>query len=274
MNKKLFFKQLNLYPTQLFKFIHSIESNDLLLLNEIIKAAAELPTNFVEYYTFPFQISKLPCQDIKQILISKKAWIILRHLEYIPRYNILMSQLLNELKLSELKISNKFFNPASFIFISSPNFITPFHIDPEHNFLFQITGKKEVLVNDASVSPLITSSEIEDFYADEFGYSLSFSPDYLAGLTPIKLDAGEGVYIPFTFPHMVFNGNDISISYSLTFRTKMSEHHRRVHLANRALGLLGLRTKKYGESQFRDSLKSQLFPLLNFVNVRKKYSDF
>ncbi len=53
----------------------------------------------------------------------------------------------------------------------------------------------------------------------------------------------------------------------------MSEHHRKVHLANRALGILGLRTKKYGESQFRDTLKSQLFPLLNLVNVRKKYSD-
>lgn len=73
---------------------------------------------------------------------------------------------------------------------------------------------------------------------------------------------------------MVFNGNEISVSYSLTFRTKMSEHHRRVHLANRALRLLGLRTKKYGESQFGDSLKSKLFPLLNFVNVAKKDSVF
>lgn len=272
MNSIIFSKELNLYPNRPFKFSHSIESSSL-LLNEIVRASEELPTNFIEYYTLPFQLNNLPYQDIKKLLNSQKTWIILRHLEIIPRYNILMNQLLNELKLSKLKISNNFFNPASFLFISSPNFVTPFHIDPEHNFLFQIAGEKEVLVNDASIVPLIRSSEIEDFYADEFGYSLNFNPDYLSGLTPIKLSAGEGVYIPFTFPHMVLNGNDISISYSLTFRTKMSERHRRVHLANRALRLLGLRTKKYGESQFHDSLKSQLFPLLNIVNVRKKYSD-
>ncbi|WP_254563664.1 hypothetical protein [Oscillatoria sp. HE19RPO] len=267
MNAIIFSNQLDFYPTRPFKFSHSMESRNL-LLNEIVIASAELPTNLLEYYTLPFHLNKLPYQDIQKILISQQSWIILRHLEIIPRYNRLMKQVLNELKLSELKISNNFFNPASFLFISSPNFVTPFHIDPEHNFLFQITGEKEVLVNDASVAPLISSSEIEDFYANEFGYSLNFNPDYLSGLTRIKLAAGEGVYIPFTFPHMVLNGNDISISYSLTFRTKMSERHRRVHLANRALRILGLKTNKYGESRFGDFLKSQLFPLLNLVNVR------
>lgn len=271
MNGKIFSQELRSYPIRPFKFRHSIQSSNLLSTSEIIKASGELPTNLIECYTWPFKIQQLANQDIKNLLLEQKTWIIVRHLDLVPRYNFFMKQLLNEIKLfelSELKIYNIFFDPASFVFLSSPNFVTPFHIDPEHNFLFQITGEKEILVNDASVSPLIKSSEIEDFYADEFGYSLNFSPDYLAGLTSIKLAAGEGVYIPFTFPHMVFNGNDISISYSLTFRTKMSERHRRVHLANRALRILGLKTNKYGESQLSDFLKSQLFPLLNLVNAR------
>lgn len=234
-----------------------------------------MPSKFVEYSKIPFRIQSMqPQMDLIALLNSTQSWIVLRHIQQIPRYKALMHKTFQEICFYDFISKNDCFDLASFIFISSPNFITPFHIDPEHNFLFQITGKKEVLVNDASVAPLISSSEIEDFYADEFGYSLNFGPDYLSGLTPMKLDAGEGVYIPFTFPHMVFNGNDISISYSLTFRTKMSEHHRRVHLANRALRLLGLKTKKYGESKFGDSLKSELFPLLNPVNVRKKHLDF
>lgn len=256
-----------------FRFFHNID-DELLQISEIKKVIEELPSNFVEYSKIPFCIQSMqPTMDLIDLLNSTPSWIIIRHIQQIPRYKALMHKTFQKICLSDFHSKDDCFDLASFIFISSPNFVTPFHIDPEHNFLFQIAGEKEVLVNDASIVPLISSSEIEDFYADEFGYSLNFNPDYLSGLTSIKLSAGEGVYIPFTFPHMVLNGNDISISYSLTFRTKMSERHRRVHLANRALRLLGLRTKKYGESQFRDSLKSQLFPFLNLVNVRKKSSD-
>ena len=265
MKAKLFSHKFNLYPVQPFQFSYSIENTSLLTLNEVVKAAAELPRHLVEYSTLPFQSKELPAPDIVGLLSSTKSWIILRHLECIPRYNVLMNQLLNELMVSDIQLSNQYFNPASFIFVSSPNFVTPFHIDPEHNFLFQITGEKQVLVNDAFIDPIISSSEIEDFYADESGYSLNFHSNYSSRLIPMTLRSNEGVYIPFTFPHMVFNGNDISISYSLTFRTKMSERHRKVHLANRVLRLFGFRPRKYGSSSISDSLKYQLFPLLNLI---------
>jgi hypothetical protein len=267
MRSKIFSDQFNLYPTQPFKFNYSIEDTNLLILSEVVKAAAELPRHLVEYSTLPFQVKEFPYpEDIEGLLSSTQSWIILRHLESIPRYNILMNQLLNELMVSDIQLSNQYFNPASFIFISSPNFVTPFHIDPEHNFLFQITGEKQVLVNDAFIDPIISSSEIEDFYADESGYSLDFHSNYSSRLIPMTLRSNEGVYIPFTFPHMVFNGNDISISYSLTFRTKMSERHRKVHLVNRALRLLGFTPKTYGLSSISDSLKYKLFPLLKLIN--------
>jgi len=237
MKARIFSKQFNSYPEKPFKFNYFIEDINLLSLNEVVKVVSELPHHLVEYSTLPFQSKELPDTDIVDLLSSTKSWIILRHLEHIPRYKFLMNQLLNELMGSNIQLPNQYFNPASFIFVSSPNFVTPFHIDPEHNFLFQITGEKQVLINDASIDPIISSSEIEDYYADESGYSLDFHSDYLSRLIPITLRSNEGVYIPFTFPHMVFNGNDISISYSLTFRTKMSEHHRKVHLDNRDLRL-------------------------------------
>lgn len=265
MKNKLFSAQFNLYPVQPFKFSYFMEDTSLLTLSEVVKAVAELPLHLVEYYTAPFQQVKewSYSADIQRLLSHTKSWIILRHLECIPRYNILMNNLLNELMKNHIQLSNQYFNPASFIFVSSPNFITPFHIDPELNFLFQIMGKKQILVNDAFIDPIISSSEIEDFYANEFGYSLDFHPDYLSRLVPMTLRSNEGLYIPFTFPHMVVNGNDISISYSLTFRTKMSERHRKVHLVNRALRLMGLTPRKYGLSVIGDSLKEQLFPLIN-----------
>jgi len=237
MKAEIFSNQFNLYPEQPFKFNYLIENTSLLTLNEVVIAASELPYHLVEYSTLPFQPKVLPNTDIVDLLSNTKSWIILRHLEHIPRYKFLMNQLLSELMGSNIQLSNQYFNPASFIFVSSPNFVTPLHIDPEHNFLFQITGEKQVLINDASIDPIITSSEIEDFYADESGYSLNFNSGYLSHLTPMPLIPSEGIYIPFTYPHMVFNGNNISVSYSLTFRTEMSENHRKLHLDNRDLRL-------------------------------------
>ena len=38
------------------------------------------------------------------------------------------------------------FRREGFIFISSPGSITPFHMDPEYNFLLQIRGEKQISI--------------------------------------------------------------------------------------------------------------------------------
>ena len=51
MKAEIFSDQFNLYPTQPFKFNYSIEDTNLLILSEVVKAAAELPRHLVEYST-------------------------------------------------------------------------------------------------------------------------------------------------------------------------------------------------------------------------------
>jgi hypothetical protein len=262
----------HLYPEQPFEFNHFIDDTSLLTLDEIAKAAEEMPVNLLEYTTTVEIPQNISHGELVRSVVESKKWIFLRNLEYIPRYKIFMKSVINALVkygIQNQVIENlkDYFNPMSFIFISSPHIVTPFHIDPEHNFLFQISGIKKVYVNNSFMQPIISDQEVENFYVDEVGFILKFDPVYLSSLDAIDLTPGKGVYIPVAYPHMVFNGDNVSISYSLTFRTKVSDRHRKVHLVNRALRLLGLTPRKYGESDISDLLKYQLFPLLNyFIN--------
>jgi hypothetical protein len=50
------------------------------------------------------------------------------------------------------------------VFLSSPNIVTPYHIDHEANFLCQIAGEKEVWLFNQNDRELLPDIEIEQFY--------------------------------------------------------------------------------------------------------------
>lgn len=267
MKIDIFSKNIHLYPEQPFEFHYFIEDTSLLTLDEIAKAAEEMSENLLEYTTTAESPQNLSHAELVYSVVKSKTWLFLRNLEYIPRYKDFMESMISRLIECGGGRLKDYLNPMSFIFISSPHSVTPFHIDPEHNFLFQISGgTKKVLVNNSFIKQIISETEIEEFYADEVGFCLNFNKNYTSFLDTIDLAPGKGVYIPVTSSHMVLNGDNVSISYSLTFRTKMSERHRKVHLVNRALRLLGFTPKTYGVPGISDSLKYQFFPLLNLIN--------
>jgi ribosomal protein L16 Arg81 hydroxylase len=122
-------------------------------------------------------------------------------------------------------------NPMSFIFISAPYTKAPFHLDPEHNFLFQIKGNKKFYLNNRLEKKIISDNEISDFYKDEINFELTYKDDYYQNLKEYNLHSGNGIYVPVTYPHLVNNTNTYSISYSLTFRSKFSIEHRNKYLS-------------------------------------------
>ena len=51
----------------------------------------------------------------------------------------------------------------AFIFVSSPNAVTPFHMDPEHNILMQLRGTKTMTLFPAAFSSLTISCNFPVF---------------------------------------------------------------------------------------------------------------
>ena len=114
-----------------------------------------------------------------------------------------------------------------YIFISAPNSMTPSHVDPEHNFLLQIRGTKEMHVGrfDDTVEEQL---QLERIYLGGHR-NLSQEPDsaHCYALSP-----GDGVYVRPDAPHFVRNGPDPSVSFSITWRTPSTARASRVHRTN------------------------------------------
>jgi hypothetical protein len=148
-----------------------------------------------------------------------------------------------------------------FIFVTSPESVTPFHFDQEYNFLLQIRGQKTVHVFPRSI---ITEQEVEE----RFGRShrnLRFQRAFQASASTFDLTPGTGLHIPIAAPHWVKNGGRVSISFSITFHTPASERTSALYRVNNHIRSIGLAPRPVGQSAIRDSAKHLAFQSLRLA---------
>ena len=86
-----------------------------------------------------------------------------------------------------------------------------------------------------------------------------FKDEYLKKSVTFQIDPGNGLYVPSTAPHFVRNGPDVSVSFSITFRTHDLETKSLAHVANRRMRSLGLRPAPVGQSPARDVMKIMIY---------------
>ena len=58
------------------------------------------------------------------------SWAVLKNIEQVPEYSGLLMGLLTELKPHIEEKTGRMLKPQGFIFVSSPNAVTPYHFDP------------------------------------------------------------------------------------------------------------------------------------------------
>ena len=77
-------------------------------------------------------------------IASTGSWAALKNIEQSPAYNDLLMELLEELRPVIEARTGAMLKPQGFVFVTSPDGITPYHFDPEHNILLQIMGSKQM----------------------------------------------------------------------------------------------------------------------------------
>src|SRR5713101_7055234 len=70
--------------------------------------------------------------------------MVVKNVQLDPEYWRLMRDVLDEVYRHLDRSVRNLHREEAFIFISSPNSVTPYHLDEEHNFLCQIRGTKQV----------------------------------------------------------------------------------------------------------------------------------
>lgn len=106
-----------------------------------------------------------------------------------------------------------------YLFIASPNAVTPFHIDRYSTFLLQFQGTKEVTVFPPWDPSVVSDPDTERYVTHDTGRP-AWRAEAASKGTRFVFHPGEALHIPFVAGHHVRNGaDDVSISMSVIFRT-------------------------------------------------------
>ena len=139
---------------------------------------------------------------------------------------------------------------VAFVFVSSPNSVTPVHFDIEHSLLMQVSGCKTVSVGRWE-SDAVRRHEFDRYWDGSHGRIETLQPEEAAyTMTP-----GRAVYIPPGTPHWVHNGPDISLSVTLTYFTAATVRENRIEDFNSHLRRRHMKPREPGHSAIVDTAK-------------------
>jgi hypothetical protein len=185
---------------------------------------------------------------------DNRCWMVFWYVDQDPAYKALLDRCLDAAEPYMPRGAGRALQREAFLFLSAPNAVTPIHFDPEHNFLLQIRGRK-----DMNVCPF-PSVDVERRELDRYhGGDHRNLPSLPSDGEVFRLDPGRGVYVPPFMPHWVQNGPHASVSLSITFRTRESRRAECVHLINSRMRRLHLQPMPPGASPARDRTKEAVW---------------
>lgn len=253
------------YPDKPFIINHNFADHPLLQIPRLLELEKVLPDKKINYYTGKVGVNEdktktpptgLSSAETIQKIENAESWLVLKNIELDPNYHQLVEEALAELGHWVMKKNTSRRQFEGWIFITSPQSISPFHIDPEHNFLLQIRGKKTVHVFDQFDKTILTDQYLEKYYTEgSANAKLDYTEEMQAKARTFDINPGEGILIPLTAPHWVKVEDNVSVSLSVTFYCDEADRKARLLRFNSRLRRLGMTPTSYRVSPFRDAAK-------------------
>lgn len=247
-----------------FLIRHDLVAHPLFEIDRLLALARFLPESSVEYNAGDIPVSLSPeltprnglsaAETLKRIA-ECKSWMVLKFVEQDPAYRALLDRCLAQVARHSEALCPGMCMPQAFVFITSPGSVTPYHMDPEHNFLLQIRGTKRVRLFDGRDRSIVSEQELERFHCGAHR-NLRMAAGLEDRGAEFELRPGFGLHFPVTAPHYVQNGSEVSVSFSITFRTPDKERRSMAHRFNALLRQRGIDPAPVGIHPARDALKS------------------
>jgi len=248
------------FPGRSLGFIHDLNLDDRLTLASVADLADRLPRRSVIADTAaqpllvprggpPRGALERP-GDVIRDLHNANAWLTLLNVEQDPGMAELMNSRLDQLEAGMVAKQGKMRKRVGFVFVSSPNSVTPVHFDIEHSLLMQVSGRKTVSIGRFE-SDAVRRHEIDRYWDGSHGRIETLPPEVAAyTLTP-----GRALYIPPGTPHWVHNGPEISLSVTLTYFTAATVRENRIEDFNSHLRRRHMKPREPGRSSTVDTAK-------------------
>ena len=187
-------------------------------------------------------------------IASAKAWMSLLNVQTDDIYRGLVDEVLDDLKPGIDRFDPGMTYRGGWIFVTSPNTVTPFHMDKEHNFILQISGKKRLLVWEPDDIEVLSEAARDLFHANHSRDLVTWREEARARAHVFELEPGMGAYMPQTAPHLVENGDNASVTVSFTYYTDSTRRKARLHSMHQRMRGWGWSPAPVGARPLVDSL--------------------
>jgi hypothetical protein len=265
------------YPEKPFLVRHNLGDHPLFQISSLLEAESKLPRKKVDYYTGKVGVNEdktktaptgLTAEETIRRIKECESWLVLKNVNWLPEYKALLDELFSGYIPEASKITSGIRQLEAWIFITSPQSISPYHLDPEHNFLLQVHGTKIVHIFDANDPTILSAQELERYYAAGGTIAkLEYNEEYQKKAWTFVLHPGEGVHIPYTAPHWVKVEDEYSISFSVSHYSQLVDRKARLYRLNSMIRKMGMNPSPLGQSAFRDAAKDAL--ISTYLKTRK-----
>lgn len=265
------------YPEKPQILDHNMAANELLTLESLAKLGTALPKASVEYNPGDLPVGIDPddvpgngmsIADTILLIENSASWAVLKNIEQVPEYEALLLSLLAEIKPILERKTGKMLRPQGFIFVSSPNAMTPYHFDPEHNILLQLRGEKTMTVFPAGDERFAPASAHESYHTGG-PRNLIWQDSFAEQGQACHLTPGKAIFVPVMAPHFVQNGPMPSISLSITWRSDWSFAEADAHAFNHMLRGWGMNPTAPGRFPEQNKAKALSWRILRKLNLVK-----
>lgn len=252
------------YPDTSAAVRHRLQHHPLFAIDALADLAARLPAAHVEHSRGDLSVSQDPGvvqqealspAEIVRTLATNRCWMVLKKVDVDPAYAALIDRCLAEIAPVVARGTGAYLRREAFIFLSAPNSVTPFHMDPEHNILLQIAGQKTMRVYPAGDFEIVPQETHEAFHLGGRHRNMPHRDEFDAKARDFVMHAGDAVYVPVKAPHWVQNGPEPSISFSITWRSALSDREARLHRVNAGIRKLGANPSAPGAAPLIDEAK-------------------
>ncbi|OOG53854.1 hypothetical protein B0E47_11655 [Rhodanobacter sp. B05] len=196
---------------------------------------------------------RMSAADTLRGIRDAKAWMSLLNVQSDPLYRTLVDEVLDGLKPGIDSLDPGMCYRGGWIFITSPNTVTPFHFDKEHNFILQVSGRKTLHVWDHRDTVAASERARDRFHAYHQRDLLSWDESLRERAQMFHLEPGAGAYMPSTSPHMVETGDEPSVTISFTYYTRATRRRSLLHRAHERMRERGIELAPVGTNAMLDA---------------------
>jgi hypothetical protein len=235
------------FPHRPFPIRHGLSDHPLFTLPRLVELARRMDRDRIEYSSGDQAVDQNP-DTIPEIDLSVEetirriedahAWMVIKNVEEDPEYRAVIEGVLAEARAAAGLGDDAMSDIRGFLFVSSAKSTTPFHVDAEHNFFVQIRGDKAMHIFDNEDRSLVSEEDME--ITPSKHRNQRYATEYEARAQVYEMTEGQGVFLPYMWPHWVRTGERYCISMAITWKTPEVLRLNKIRLMNGVLRQAGM----------------------------------